>query len=150
MKLAIAAMLLFCTIPAATADAGNFGRFGRSRVNVNVGSSPISVNVQNRCGLIGRLRGNCGSRGVNINVGNGFHSGFNTVSSFQFVQPASFATFALPQPILNVGYGGYSGVSGYGADYDEDDFLNQRLREEIGELDQLKENIAALKDRLGL
>ena len=141
MKLAIAAVVLFCCVPATTADAIGFGRSRSRVVNVNVGAAPVAVNVGNRCGIRSRFR----SRSVNVNVGSQF---VPSVSSFQFVQP--FQTFALPQPILGVGLNAYSGVGGYGADYDEDDFLNQRLREEIGELDQLKENIQALKDRLGL
>ena len=135
MKIAgLVAVVLFCIAPESTADAQCFrGRCGVG-VNVAVGAPAVRVNVGNRL----RFRRGFRQRGVNINVG--ASSFVPSVSSFQFVQPASFV--ALPQPIL--GYGaGYAGYAG-----SDDSYLAQRLRQEAAETADIKDAIGELLGRL--
>lgn len=136
MKLAIAAVVLFCTVPAATTDAQCFRGRCRSVVNVAVGQPTVQVSVRNRAFLRQRARAR-----VSVNVGSQF---VPSVSSFQFVQPAAFTTLALPQPIL--GIGGYAGFSGYAGS--DDSYLAQRIRQEAAETADLKDAIGELLGRL--
>ena len=136
MKLAaVAAVLLFCVGPAAAPADAQLRCSGRSSaVNVQVGTAPVNIRVNQRRGF---LRGRSRAR-VNVNVGSSF---VPSVSSFQFVQPASFVS--LPQPILNLnaGYGyGYGGSDG--------SYLAQRIRQEAAETADLKDAIGELLGRM--
>ena len=158
MKIAaIAAVVLFCVAPATKSDAqcfrgscsiGSSLAIGQGVAIQNVVQPVVQTRVRN--GLFGRtiirskVRNQVVQQAVSVPT-------VSTVSSFvqqpSFVQLSAFP--AVLQSFANYGaFGSYAG--GYGTAFDEDAYLNARLREEIGELVERKEIISELKDRLGL